>query len=62
MKKIISMVLVLLSVMLVGCRTQSDEKTIKIGVSSVPHKEIVDVIKEEIEAKGYNLVIKEFSD
>lgn len=62
MRKIISIVLILVSVILVGCRAQSDEKTIKIGVSSVPHKEIVDVIKEEIEAKGYKLDIQEFSD
>ncbi len=62
MKKIISGILILFTIILIGCGAQSDEKTIKIGVSAVPHKEIVDVIKKQIEAKGYKLDIQEFSD
>lgn len=62
MKKIISGILMLFTIILIGCGSQSDEKTIKIGVSAIPHKEIVDVIKNQIEEKGYKLDIQEFSD
>lgn len=39
-----------------------DDKNIIIGVSPVPHKGIVEVAKEELESKGYNVEIKEFTD
>lgn len=39
-----------------------DDKTIKIGVSPVPHKEIVEAIKPDLEAKGYKVDIVEYTD
>ncbi|MGL4991453.1 MAG: MetQ/NlpA family ABC transporter substrate-binding protein [Sarcina sp.] len=55
---------------LIGCTENSkkqelkgqDDKNIVIGVSPVPHKGIVEVAKEELENKGYNVEIKEFTD
>lgn len=59
----------LLSVLLVGALAFSltacgkkDDKTIKIGVTPVPHEEIVNEIKPLVEAKGYELEIVEFND
>ncbi|GAA0070073.1 MetQ/NlpA family ABC transporter substrate-binding protein [Clostridium sardiniense] len=66
MKKrgLISTVLVgVLSLALVGCGGSSkDDKTITIGVTPVPHKEIVEHIKPKLEEKGYKVNIKEFTD
>lgn len=48
-----------------GCGASSegkDDKTIKIGVSPVPHKEIVEQIKPDLEEKGYNVEVIEFND
>ena len=54
---------------LVGCGTKADDagsaaedKTITIGVSPVPHKEIVEQIKPDLEAEGYTVNIVEFTD
>ncbi|MEG1002233.1 MetQ/NlpA family ABC transporter substrate-binding protein [Clostridium sp.] len=66
MKKrtILSTVLIgVLSLALVGCGSKSgDDKTITIGVTPVPHKEIVEHIKPKLEEKGYKVDIKEFTD
>lgn len=53
----------IITIGLVACgSSDKDEKTIKIGVSAVPHKAIVEQIKSEVEAEGYTLEIQEFSD
>lgn len=46
---------------LIGCK-EKDENTITIGVSAVPHREIVEQIVDNLEEEGYKLEIKEFSD
>lgn len=67
-KSILSLVLTgALAVSLIGCggnnsSSSSDDKTIKIGVSPVPHKEIVEQAREELEGKGYTVEIIEFDD
>lgn len=60
MKKIILIVFALL--VFVGCSTSSENATIKVGVSPVPHAEIFEFIKEDFEKKGYDLEIIEFTD
>ncbi|MBD7913037.1 MULTISPECIES: MetQ/NlpA family ABC transporter substrate-binding protein [Clostridium] len=63
-KSIISVVLAgILALGLAGCGAKkTDDKTITIGVSPVPHKEIVEQIKPILEKEGYKLEIKEFDD
>ena len=67
-KSILSLVLAgVLSISLIGCggsgaSSATDDKTIKIGVSPVPHKEIVEQAVEELESKGYTVEIVEFDD
>lgn len=66
-KSILSLVLTgALAVSLIGCggsnSSSSDDKTIRIGVSPVPHKEIVEQAVEELEGKGYTVEIVEFDD
>lgn len=62
--KIISTLLAgVLALGLIGCgASKSDDKTITIGVSPVPHKEIVDQIAPILEKEGYKLKITEFDD
>lgn len=45
-----------------GNAGSTEDKTITIGVSPVPHKEIVEAIKPDLEAKGYKVDIVEFAD
>lgn len=42
--------------------SNKNDKEIKIGVSPVPHKEIVEEAKADLEAKGYKVNIIEFND
>lgn len=67
-KSILSVLLAgALAIGLVGCGNAADtgkeeDKTIKIGVSPVPHKEIVDQIVPDLEEKGYTVEVIEFTD
>ncbi len=62
MKKIIS--LVFISLVLIGCSStlKTDDKSLVIGASITPHAEILNLIKPDLEAKGYTVEIKEFTD
>jgi D-methionine transport system substrate-binding protein len=54
-----------LAISLAACGEKSsgsDDKTLVIGVSNVPHAEILEHVKKEYEAKGYKLEIKKFQD
>ena len=53
-----------LSIGLIGCGNNSskDDKVIKIGVSPVPHEEIMEIAKPLLEEKGYTVEIVEFND
>lgn len=68
MKKILSLVLTAaLSFSVVGCGTKADagnkdDKTIKVGATPVPHKEILEHIAPALEKEGYKLEIVEFED
>ena len=71
-KSILSILLTgALAISLVGCGgsksnedtgSAAEDKTITIGVSPVPHKEIVEQIVPDLEAKGYTVKIVEFTD
>lgn len=62
----------IVSIGLIGCgnsegssndsSSNGDDKVIKVGVSPVPHKEIMEVAKPLLEAKGYTVEIVEFTD
>lgn len=56
----------ILSIGLIGCggsnSSNGDDKVIKVGVSPVPHEEIMKVAKPLLEAKGYKVEIVEFTD
>ncbi len=61
MKKIISLVICVLTLCLVACK-KNDEKTIIVGASITPHAEILEECREYIESKGYKLKIVEYTD
>lgn len=71
-KSILSLLLTgALAISLIGCGntnkenetgSKGEDKTITIGVTPVPHKEIVEEIKPDLEAEGYTVNIVEFTD
>lgn len=71
-KSILSLLLTgALAISLIGCGntnkeaetgSKGEDKTITIGVTPVPHKEIVEEIKPDLEAEGYTVKIVEFTD
>ena len=64
-KKLIALLSVaaLTAGLLTGCGSKgTDDKTIKIAASAVPHAEILEQAKPLLEAKGYTLEIQVFSD
>ena len=72
-KTILAVVLTgVLALSIAGCGAKTDkdvktnasstDKTITIGVSPVPHKGIVEAAVPELEAKGYIVEVKEFTD
>lgn len=73
MKKILSVLLSIIVIFtLSGCGVKKEvaapekvvpeKKTIKVGASPVPHKEILEIIKPLLEKEGYTLEIVEFTD
>ena len=69
-KSILSILLAgALAISVVGCGTKADDtgsaaedKTITIGVTPVPHKEVVEQIVPDLEEQGYTVEIVEFTD
>lgn len=65
MKKfaLITLSILLVLVSLVGCgKTEDTEDLIKIGVSPRPHRELVELIEEDLKEEGITLEIIEFDD
>ena len=70
MKKILSLVTAAtLLLSFAGCAKKDssaagsgNKKTIIVGATPVPHKEILDIVKPLLEKEGYTLTIKEFTD
>ncbi|MGY0693272.1 MetQ/NlpA family ABC transporter substrate-binding protein [Virgibacillus sp. FSP13] len=67
MKKILAIVSVLTILVLAACGGDSDEgssdnKTIKVGASSIPHAEILEEAKPLLKEKGITLEIEEYQD
>lgn len=67
MKKILKLVLIGLSVglLITGCgskKASSDQNKIIIGVSPTPHRQIVELIEDDLKAQGIELEIVEFTD
>lgn len=59
MKKILTTILLALTVF--ACSNKKED-TLVIGVSPVPHKEIVEVVKDDLLKEGIKLEIVEFND
>lgn len=60
----IASVLALIIGSIAGCAKNgaAESKVIKVGASITPHAEILNVIKGELEKKGYTLEVVEFTD
>ena len=60
----LGLVAILSTAFLAGCggNGKADDKVITIGATPSPHAEILQQLKEEVEAKGYTLEIKEYND
>ncbi|MBO4980036.1 MAG: metal ABC transporter substrate-binding protein, partial [Clostridia bacterium] len=64
MKKILSLALVLVLALgiLCACGGEKNENVIKVGASSTPHAEILEVVKDDLKAAGYTLDIVVYDD
>ncbi|WP_163971576.1 MetQ/NlpA family ABC transporter substrate-binding protein [Oceanobacillus halotolerans] len=64
MKKGILFIIILIVVLLTACgdESSSDENTIKVGASSVPHAEILEEAKPLLEEEGITLEIEPYED
>ncbi len=64
MKKIslIFLTLILTFALFTGCGKEENSNKIKIGVSPVPHSEIIEFIKDDLEKDGVEVEIVEFTD
>jgi len=65
MKKLtaLSLVLILVLSVLSGCSGDTVENNIiRIGVTPEPHSKLVDLVKDDLEAKGITLEVIEFTD
>lgn len=61
MKKITA-IIALVAILLTGCSSSSDDKVITVGATAVPHAEILEAARPQIEAAGYTLEIQVFDD
>lgn len=63
-KKILALFFVVIMAMsvLAGCDKGTDENTIKVAASAVPHAEILEQAKPILAESGYTLEIQEFND
>jgi D-methionine transport system substrate-binding protein len=53
----------LAALLLFGCGAkEADQKTLKVGATPVPHSELLNLIKPELEKQGITLEIVEFTD
>lgn len=48
--------------LILGINASADDKTIVVGATPVPHAEILEFVKPELEKMGYKLDIKVFND
>ena len=68
MKKLLSVIIasILLGTFVMsGCGSNgqaSNLKTVTVAASPVPHAEILNQVKDLMKEKGFNLVVKEFTD
>lgn len=63
MKKLLAVVLAAVTCLgFAGCGKKSENKTIKVGATPAPHAEILEVCKDVLKEKGYDLEIVEFTD
>lgn len=60
MKKILKYLLAVFLLIIVSCG--KNENRLVIGVSPVPHKELVELVKEDLKEKNIDLEIVEFND
>lgn len=64
-KRILSALLILSTAasIFTGCGKNTDtDEVIKVGATPTPHAEILEVIKDELDKKGYKLEIVEYND
>lgn len=60
MKKIILTLLLVLGI--TACGNSTEETTIKVGATPVPHAKFLELIKDDLKEEGINLEIVEFND
>ena len=65
MKNILSKALIFIiaaGVLLTGCSKKADDKILKVGVTPVPHSDLLKFVEPKLKEKGIKLEIVEFND
>lgn len=62
MKKLIGLCAALLIITGCGSKNAGEDKVITVGASASPHAEILEAVKDQVEAQGYTLEVKVFDD
>lgn len=65
-KRVFSILLIIgvVATLLTGCTNKNDnnDRTIRVGASPTPHAEVLQIVKNKLAAKGYQLEIVEYND
>ena len=62
MKKFAAILLTLALLLSIGAASADELTTIKVGATTSPHAEVLEYIKDDMAALGYDLQIVEFTD
>ena len=64
LKKLLSVGLTVcvVSLGLIGCTSTKEDNVLKVGATPVPHSEILEIVKDDLEKEGIKLEVVEFTD
>ncbi len=63
MKKLLAMLIAIALIgMVTGCAQEEDASLLKVGATPVPHAQMLELVKDDLEAQGFTLEIVEFTD
>ena len=61
-RRVLLGLIIVLALVFVGCQKDEDDTIINVGATPVPHSELLELVKDDLEEQGYTLEIVEFTD
>jgi D-methionine transport system substrate-binding protein len=62
MKKIVLVFLIISALVFGACSGKGKDSTLTVGATPVPHAELLNLVKDDLAAKGFTLKVVEFTD